>query len=132
MLTSSSSLHSRGVSQQCKFTGYYRKSLSDLADPFDSVYISFYKGLGSISGAMLMGSNDFCEEARVWLRRFGGNLYTLLPYAVPCWAGYRRHALGHGSALTFAEKFSKLKRVTERIEAETAFSTIAAFDPPHR
>merc|ERR1719276_761218 len=44
----------------------YGKSLSELADPFDSFYISFYKGLGSISGAMLMGNKEFCDEARVW------------------------------------------------------------------
>ena len=75
-------------------TGYnqHNKSLlAELVDPFDSVYISFYKGLGGMSGAMLLGSKEFCDEARVWLRRFGGNLYTLLPYAVSGWAGYKRH-----------------------------------------
>ena len=56
--------------------------MSEIASVFDSVYISFYKGLGSISGAMIMGEKDFCDEARVWLRRFGGNLYTLLPYCM--------------------------------------------------
>mmetsp|Transcript_8264 Transcript_8264/g.10484 ORF Transcript_8264/g.10484 Transcript_8264/m.10484 type:complete len:454 (-) Transcript_8264:390-1751(-) len=107
----------------------YGKSVSDLAEPFDSIYISFYKGLGSISGAMLMGKKDFCDEARVWLTRFGGNLYTLLPYAASCWRGYRRHALGEGSTMTFANKFDKLKRVTEMIKTETVLSDIGAFDP---
>jgi threonine aldolase len=73
-------------------TGYQKSSsLAELVDPFDSVYISFYKGLGGMSGAMLLGSKEFCDEARIWLRRFGGNLYTLLPYAVSGWAGYKRH-----------------------------------------
>ena len=35
-----------------------------------------------MSGAMLAGSSDLVAEARVWLRRFGGNIYTCLPYAV--------------------------------------------------
>ena len=29
-------------------------SLSEICSPFDSVYVSFYKGLGGISGAMLV------------------------------------------------------------------------------
>jgi threonine aldolase len=57
----------------------YSKSPADLTSLFDTVYISFYKGLAGASGAMLLGSREFCDEARIWLRRFGGNLYTLLP-----------------------------------------------------
>jgi threonine aldolase len=68
------------------------RSLRQLTAHFDSVYVSFYKGLGGLSGAMLLGPAHFCASARVWLRRFGGNLYTLLPYAVSGWAGFRAHA----------------------------------------
>lgn len=115
----------------------YGKNLDELARPFDSVYISFYKGLGAVSGAMLMGSNEFCSEARIWLRRFGGNLYTLLPYAVSCWAGYNRHVLGHGNGngngkcnpMSFEQKFKKLQGITKKIETETDFTSIAYFDP---
>jgi len=110
------------------FAGY-GKNLKELADPFDSIYISFYKGLGSISGAMLMGSNEFCDEARIWLRRFGGNLYSLLPYAVSCWAGYNRHALSYDNSLTFEQKFEKLQEITKKIESETDFSRVGSFDP---
>ena len=46
------------------------------------MYVSFYKGLGALSGAMLVGPKSFIEEARVWLRRMGGNLYQLHPYVV--------------------------------------------------
>lgn len=35
-----------------------------------------------MTGAMLVGSDAFVAEARVWLRRFGGNVYTSLPYAL--------------------------------------------------
>ena len=70
---------------------YDGHSLQQLTSLFDSVYVSFYKGLGGLSGAMLLGDAAFCDQARVWLRRFGGNLYTLLPYAVSAWAGFREN-----------------------------------------
>jgi hypothetical protein len=59
---------------------YYGRSLPELCSLFDSVYVSFYKGLGGMAAAMLCGKYGFIEEARIWLRRFGGNLYTVLPY----------------------------------------------------
>jgi threonine aldolase len=63
----------------------------EVAALFDSVYVSFYKGLGGMTGAMLLGEAAFVEEARVWLRRFGGNLYTALPYAVSALDALDRH-----------------------------------------
>jgi threonine aldolase len=68
----------------------YDKSLKEMAEPFGSVYISFYKGLAGLSNAMLLGSSSFCEEAWIWLQRFGGSLYTLIPYTTLGWAGYDR------------------------------------------
>ena len=72
-------------------TAAYEKTPAELASLFDSVYLSFYKGLGGMSGAMLCGSTAFCDEARIWLRRFGGNLYTLLPYIASSYDGYQRN-----------------------------------------
>jgi threonine aldolase len=60
---------------------YYGKSYAQIADLFDSVYVSFYKGIGAIAGAMLCGSTPMIDEARIWLRRHGGNLMALYPYA---------------------------------------------------
>jgi len=58
---------------------YYQKSLAEIGSVFDSVYVSFYKDLDGIAGAMLAGSTDFIREARIWTRRLGGNLITLFP-----------------------------------------------------
>jgi threonine aldolase len=55
------------------------KSLADVCAPFDSVYVSFYKGIGAIAGAMLLGPDDFITEARIWRRRHGGTLSQLHP-----------------------------------------------------
>jgi threonine aldolase len=107
----------------------YGLELNEVAKPFDSIYISFYKGLGAISGAMLIGEKEFCDEARIWLRRFGGNLYTLLPYFVSSYEGYRRHVLGIGNHISFDERLGILKFLTKRIREETEFQSIASFDP---
>jgi threonine aldolase len=59
---------------------YYGKTYAQIAALFDSVYVSFYKGIGAISGAMLLGTQSFIDESKVWQRRHGGNLYSLFPY----------------------------------------------------
>jgi threonine aldolase len=59
---------------------FYRKNYQQICENFDSVYVSFYKGIGALTGAMLLGKTDFIAESRAWLRRFGGNLFQLHPY----------------------------------------------------
>lgn len=61
---------------------YYRKTAAEIAALFDSVYVSFYKGLGSVAGAMLAGEADFMAEATIWKRRHGGDLISLYPYTI--------------------------------------------------
>jgi threonine aldolase len=68
---------------------FYARPLSDIAGLFDSVYVSFYKGLGGLSGSMLLGEVDVVAEAREWRRRHGGTLYQLWPYAAAGLAGMR-------------------------------------------
>jgi threonine aldolase len=59
---------------------YYQKSAREICELFDSVYISFYKGIGSIAGAMLAGDETFTKQSKVWKRRHGGDLISLYPY----------------------------------------------------
>ncbi len=61
---------------------FYARPLAELCRPFDSVYLSFYKTLGALAGAVLAGSEEFVEKARVWVRRHGGNLHGLWPGAL--------------------------------------------------
>src|ERR1700694_5881035 len=53
---------------------FYARSYAEIAGLFDSVYVSFYKGVGAIAGAALTGPSAFIAEARLWQRRHGGNL----------------------------------------------------------
>ena len=72
----------------------------------DSVYVSFYKGLGGLAGAALAGPVDEIAEARRWRTRMGGTLFTLLPYAVAALRGLEqelpRMAEYHERAVTIA------------------------------
>lgn len=59
---------------------FYRKSYRDICAGFDSAYVSFYKGIGALPGAMLLGPADLVAEAALWQRRQGGTLYTQAPH----------------------------------------------------
>ncbi len=61
---------------------YYQKTASEICELFDSVYISFYKGIGGIAGAILAGEKEFLEKTKVWKQRYGGNLISLYPYII--------------------------------------------------
>jgi threonine aldolase len=59
---------------------YYQRSYAEIAALFDTVYVSFYKGLAGIAGCALAGPEDVINEARVWQVRHGGRLFALYPY----------------------------------------------------
>ncbi|MCA1035068.1 low specificity L-threonine aldolase [Bacillus infantis] len=59
---------------------YYKKTAAEVCALFDSVYVSLYKGIGGIAGAVLAGSKEFTEKSKVWKRRHGGDLISLYPY----------------------------------------------------
>ncbi|MBC1585701.1 aminotransferase class I/II-fold pyridoxal phosphate-dependent enzyme [Listeria seeligeri] len=63
-----------------EITPFYEKSAEEICALFDSVYVSFYKGIGAIAGAILAGDADFVQEAKIWKRRYGGDLISLYPY----------------------------------------------------
>ena len=61
---------------------FYNRPFAEICGLFDSVYVSFYKGIGALAGAMLLGPRDFIDEAVLWQRRQGGTLYSALPNIV--------------------------------------------------
>lgn len=65
-----------------EITPYYNKSAAEICGLFDSVYVSFYKGIGGIAGAVLAGDASFTEQSKIWKRRHGGDLISLYPYIV--------------------------------------------------
>jgi len=60
----------------------YGRSAAQIASGFDSVYVSLYKGIGGLGGAMLAGSHAFVARAAEWFKRQGGNVIHRSPYVV--------------------------------------------------
>lgn len=75
---------------------FYGQLAREIVAGADSVFLSFYKGFASTSGSMLLGSKTFVEQARVWIRRFGGNLFQLYMLAIPARMNFenRRDSFG--------------------------------------
>lgn len=69
----------------------YGVSLADLAALGDSVYVSYYKGLGGLGGALVAATGDFIASLLPWKTRFGGNLVTAWPQAVSAMIGLDTH-----------------------------------------
>ena len=57
----------------------YGRPLHEVTAGFASCYVSFYKDVGALSGAMLLGSGDFIARSAVWQRRLGGTLWSQAP-----------------------------------------------------
>jgi threonine aldolase len=70
---------------------FYGRSYAEIAALADSVYVSFYKGLGSLAGCILAGSQDFIDETRAWKTRLGGNIFTVFPYVLAALEGLHHH-----------------------------------------
>jgi threonine aldolase len=87
----------------------HSKSLLDIAALFDTIYVSFYKGLGGIAGCCVAGDADVIEELSVWRTRHGGRCFMLWPYAasalsvlrsrLPLMPKYYRHAVAIARAV---------------------------------
>jgi len=56
-------------------------SPAEVAAPFDSVYVSFYKGVGALAGCCVAGDEALVAQVREWRTRLGGTLYGLWPAA---------------------------------------------------
>lgn len=72
-------------------TPHLGASLDAVAGLADSVYVSFYKGLGGLAGAALAGSDELVAEARQWRRRLGGTLFGMTADAASALAGLDEH-----------------------------------------
>lgn len=82
---------------------YFDKTYAEIAQGFDSAYVSLYKGVGGLGGAMLLGDEDFIEKATIALKRQGGNVYARLPYIV-------------SAAMNFDEKIAKMPAYFKRTQ----------------
>ena len=68
---------------------YAPRSLADVVALADSTYVSLYKGLGGLAGAVLLGPVELVAQARTWRHRLGGTLPVLWPLALGARRGLR-------------------------------------------
>jgi threonine aldolase len=71
-------------------TPFYGKTPAKVAALFDTVYVSFYKGVGALPGCCLAGEEDVIDEARAWRKRHGGTLFGMWPNAASALAGLKK------------------------------------------
>ncbi|MER5554231.1 beta-eliminating lyase-related protein [Streptomyces sp. NPDC002793] len=71
-------------------TPHFGRGLPEIAALADSVYLSFYKSLDGLSGAVLAGPETLAEEARTWRHRYGGQVFQQYPAALSALLGLER------------------------------------------
>ncbi|MBT2686632.1 aminotransferase class I/II-fold pyridoxal phosphate-dependent enzyme [Bacillus sp. ISL-47] len=87
---------------------YYQKTAAEISALFDSVYMSFYKGVGGIAGAILAGNKDFIGQSKIWKRRYGGDLISLYPYILSADYYYEKRKNKMGQYYEAAKELAKL------------------------
>jgi threonine aldolase len=106
---------------------HFGRPLPEIAELADSVYVSFYKSLGGISGAALAGPEHFAAQARTWRHRYGGQLFEQWPAALSALAGLDRELprlaeyVGHAKVVAPA-----IAGALERVPGGRVFP-----EPPH-
>ncbi|MEU6440249.1 beta-eliminating lyase-related protein [Streptomyces sp. NPDC047046] len=69
---------------------HFGKDLREIAALADSVYVSFYKSLEGLGGAVLAGPRQLVDEARAWRHRYGGQIFQQFPTALSALIGLER------------------------------------------
>ena len=85
---------------------FWDRSFTEIAGLADTLYVSFYKGLGGIAGAALVGDRDVVEEAARWRKRMGGTLFHLTAEAVGALVGLERELPRMAEALAWARSLA--------------------------
>lgn len=94
---------------------YYARPLAEIANRFDTVYVSFYKILGAIAGAALAGPKDIIDQARAWQWRHGGRLVQQYPMVVSARLGLRRYLPRVGKYCERARAIAKVLSEFENV-----------------
>ncbi|MFI2641301.1 threonine aldolase family protein [Streptomyces sp. NPDC018610] len=122
-------------------TVHFGRSVAEISDLADSVYVSFYKSLGGYGGAALAGPGELVEEARAWRHRYGGTVFQQFPSALAALIGlqeelprlpdYVRHARVVAAALRegFAAAGVPWARVHPEVPHTNEFQLWLPYDP---
>ncbi|RJL33202.1 threonine aldolase family protein [Bailinhaonella thermotolerans] len=88
---------------------YYDRPHAEIAALFDTVYVSLYKGLEGVRGAILAGDAATIAQTEVWRQRLGGGISDAWPLAAAALVrldgalarmpAYRDHAVALAAAI---------------------------------
>ena len=106
--------------QDCSRSLRIIKTAAEICALFDSVYVSFYKGIGGIAGAILAGGTDFVEKSKVWKRRHGGDLVSLYPYIISSSYYYKERIGNMGRYYEEAKELAALFNQCEGVNTKPA------------
>jgi threonine aldolase len=70
---------------------FYDKPVTEIAALFDSVYISLYKGIGGLFGAVLAGEQNWIKSCQPWRQRVGSQLWSNFPALITGLEGLDRN-----------------------------------------
>jgi threonine aldolase len=120
-------------------TSHFGRPLPEIAALADSVYVSFYKSLGAVSGAAVGGPAEFVATLRRWRHRYGGQIFQQWPAVITALAGieqqlprlpeYVAHAKTVAAALADAAKQVPGVQVFPEPPHTHQFQLWAPFDP---
>ncbi len=102
-------------------TAGYDRTPAEIAALFDTVYVSFYKGVGALPGCCVAGSAADVAQVREWRGRMGGTLFALWPNAAS--------AL-HQLPATLAEMPTRYAHASAVAAAASAAGIRVVPDPP--
>lgn len=106
---------------------HFGRALPEIADLADSVYVSFYKSLGGVSGAAVAGPEDFVAAMKEWRHRYGGQIFQQWPTVLTALIGLDRELP------KLAEYVVHAKTVAAALaEAGAEFPGVRVYpEPPH-
>lgn len=120
-------------------TSHFGRPLPEIAALADSVYVSFYKSLGAVSGAAVGGPAEFVATLKRWRHRYGGQIFQQWPAVITALAGIERqlpllpeyvaHAKTVAAALADAAKQVPGVRVFPEPPHTHQFRLWVPFDP---
>lgn len=90
---------------------FYARPHAQIADLFDTAYVSFYKGLGCIGGCALAGPEDDIEQTRLWRTRHGGLAFSMWPHATDALYGLTVELPAMGELETARAQIAEQDRV---------------------
>lgn len=97
----------------------YQREAREIASLFDTVYVSLYKGLGALGGAVLAGESDYIEACRIWRTRLGGDAFSSFPQLVTALDGLDQRLEKIPSYVDRAHAIAKVLSQIDGLRVET-------------